>query len=300
MKGFKLLPSSIKWRISIMILTIGIVTGVGVGIYTYMDSIEKAKKSAKIEIDVTMAFVKASREYVRRTLRPKINELLQAGCTRDDFILEAQSSSFFTASIFNMVTEELPDMILRQVAFNPLNPKNEPNEVEKKIIAYLRSTNKKEFEGIIEHKGERHFVKAFAVIPTQKCLRCHSDPKLMPRKVREIYKPTKDMKWEPGKVQGAVMVYIPFETIILKAQIEGLVKGIAVAGIFILLVILVLLMLNAMVFKPIEKLREHAERISRGEVDEKIEISGDNEIGKLAEAFERMRISVKKVMDLLK
>ncbi len=300
MRGFRIFPTSIKWRISLLILLMGIVTGLSVGVYTYMDSIEKARKSAQIEIDVTMAFVKASREYVRKTLRPKINELLNAGCTRDDFILEAQSSSFFTASIFNMVSEEMPDMILRQVAFNPLNPKNEPNEVEKKIIAYLRSTNKEEFEGIVEHKGERHFVKAFAVIPTQKCLRCHSDPNLMPRKVREIYKPTKDMKWEPGKVQGAVMVYIPFETIILRAQMEGLIKGAAVFGIFLLLVIIVLAMLTAMVFKPIEKLREHAERISRGEVDEKIEITSDNEISKLAEAFERMRISVKKVMDLLK
>ncbi len=300
MKGFRLFPVSVKWRISLLILLIGTLTGLSVGVYTYMDSIERAKKTAKTEIDVTMAFVKASREYVRRTLRPKINELLSAGCTNDDFILEAQSSSFFTASIFNMVTEEMPDMILRQVAFNPLNPKNEPNEVEKKIIAYLRSTNKEEFEGIVNHKGERHFVKAFAIIPTEKCLRCHSDPNLMPKKVREIYKPTKNMKWEPGKVQGAVMVYIPFEAIILRAQMEGLIKGAAVFGIFLFLVIVVLIMLTTMVFKPIEKLREHAERISRGEVDDKIEITSENEIGKLAEAFERMRISVKKVMDLLK
>lgn len=300
MKGFRIIPVSIKWKISILILLIGITTGLSVGIYTYIDSIERAKETAKTEIEVTMAFVQASREYVRQTLRPKINELLQAGCTQDDFILEAQSSSFFTASIFNMVTENLPEMILRQVAFNPLNPKNEPNEVEKKIIAYMRSTNKREFEGIVVHRGQRHFVKAFAVIPQQKCLRCHSDPELMPRKVREIYKPQKNMNWQPGKVQGAVMVYIPFETKVLKAQIEGLIKGGVVFGIFLLLVMIVLIMLNTMVFKPIEKLREHAEKISRGEVDEKIEITSDNEIGKLAEAFERMRISIKKVMDLLK
>jgi len=248
MKGFRIIPVSIKWKISILILLIGITTGLSVGIYTYIDSIERAKETAKTEIEVTMAFVQASREYVRQTLRPKINELLQAGCTQDDFILEAQSSSFFTASIFNMVTENLPEMILRQVAFNPLNPKNEPNEVEKKIIAYMRSTNKREFEGIVVHRG----------------------------------------------------VYIPFETKVLKAQIEGLIKGSVVFGIFLLLVMIVLIMLNTMVFKPIEKLREHAEKISRGEVDEKIEITSDNEIGKLAEAFERMRISIKKVMDLLK
>lgn len=60
-----------------------------------------------------------------------------------------------------------------------------------------------------------------------------------------------------------------------------------------------------MIFKkyveePINALIEHTERISMGEVDQKIPITSKDEIGRLAEAFERMRISIKKVMDLLK
>jgi len=35
-------------------------------------------------------------------------------------------------------------------------------------------------------------------------------------------------------------------------------------------------------------------------VDEPIEVKSDDEIGRLAESFERMRVSIKKVMDLLK
>ncbi len=45
------------------------------------------------------------------------------GCVQEDFILEGQSSSFFTASIFNLVNEKMPDFKLRQVAYNPINPK---------------------------------------------------------------------------------------------------------------------------------------------------------------------------------
>jgi len=47
-------------------------------------------------------------------------------------------------------------------------------------------------------------------------------------------------------------------------------------------------------------LERRAEEIAKGNVDEPIDIKSDDEIGKLAEAFERMRISIKKVMDLLK
>ncbi len=52
--------------------------------------------------------------------------------------------------------------------------------------------------------------------------------------------------------------------------------------------------------EPINTLIEHTERISMGDVDQKIPIDSKDEIGRLAEAFDRMRISIKKVMDLLK
>ena len=56
---------------------------------------------------------------------------------------------------------------------------------------------------------------------------------------------------------------------------------------------LVLLILNRYVFKPIDALKEHADKISKGEIEERIPISSEDEIGQLAKAFERMRISIK-------
>ncbi|WP_461832045.1 HAMP domain-containing protein [Aquifex sp.] len=58
--------------------------------------------------------------------------------------------------------------------------------------------------------------------------------------------------------------------------------------------------LERYVFKPIEVLKEHADKISKGDVEDKIPIKGEDEIGELAKAFERMRVSIKKVMDILK
>ena len=80
-------------------------------------------------------------------------------------------------------------------------------------------------------------------------------------------------------------------------------------GIYILMFVFVGLVVSFfvsyMIFKkyveePINTLIEHTERISMGDVDQKIPIKSRDEIGRLAEAFDRMRISIKKVMDLLK
>jgi len=80
-------------------------------------------------------------------------------------------------------------------------------------------------------------------------------------------------------------------------------------GIYVLMFIFIFVVatffMSYMIFKkyveePINTLIDHTERISMGDVDQKIPISSRDEIGKLAEAFERMRISIKKVMDLLR
>ncbi|MDQ7082177.1 MAG: hypothetical protein Q9N34_03690 [Aquificota bacterium] len=100
MRGFS---RSIRSEITFLIIVTGFIVGIGVGLFIYKETIDRAVDSARSRIDTTMAFVKASRNYVRKVLRPKVDELLAAGCTKEDFILEAQSSSFFTASIFREV-----------------------------------------------------------------------------------------------------------------------------------------------------------------------------------------------------
>jgi len=297
-----ILPKSIIWKVSLPMLFVGLVSGLGVGYYTYKQEVDNTKLLAQEKIKTALTFSEASRAYVGEVLRPKIEQLLASasGCIKEDFILEAQSSSFFTASIFRTVSEELPDFKLRQVAFNPLNPKNNPDETEAKIIAFLRQNSAKEYSGVLEKAGDKYFFYASAVVVEKECLKCHYSVETMPKALQAVYKPTQDPKWEVGKVQGAVIVSMPFEKVILRAQLEGLKNGLLVFGLFFGITLMLLIALDRLVFRPLELLERRAEEIAKGNVDEPIEIQGEDEIGRLAQAFERMRVSIKKVMDLLK
>ncbi len=290
---------SIRAEMTILVLLAGLIVGSIIGFLIYKHTLEKAMEATSERIKTTMAFVKASREYVRKTLRPKVYELLASGCTKEDFILEAQSSSFFTASIFSMVNRDIPNLELRQVAMNPLNPKNKPNDTEMWVIAYMKSRNLKEYEGITVHNGTDYYIKAFAVIPKQSCLRCHGRVEDMPRSVKRIYKPQKDPQWPVGEINGAVMVYVPFEEVIAQARMDGLLNGGIAGGVFIAVSLALIAVLNAKVFKPVEVLKEHVEKISKGELEQKVPYISDNEIGQLARAVERLRISMKKFMEFL-
>lgn len=97
--------------------------------------------------------------------------------------------------------------------------------------------------------------------------------------------------------------------IILGLDLTPIVDSYKQLGIYILMFIFIgaifSFFISYTVFKryveePINTLIDHTERISMGDVDQKIPIESKDEIGRLAEAFERMRISIKKVMDLLK
>ncbi len=298
----RLLPRSIKWKVSLPILLLGLISGLAVGFYSYENTISTAVDTSREKIKTAMTFTQASRGYVRNTLRPKMYNLLERarGCLQEDFVLEAMSSSFFTASIFKKVSEDMPNFSLRQVAFNPLNPKDNPDALEAKIIAFLRSSGQKEYYGIVNYKDERYFLYASAVIPDASCLTCHGQVQNMPKVIQDLYKPERDLNWEVGKVQGAVMVFVPFESTILKAQLDGTYKGVGIFFVFLLLALFVIFSFERLVFNPISKLERKAEEIAKGNVDEPIEVKSDDEIGRLAEAFERMRVSIKKVMDLLK
>jgi len=295
----KLPSKSIKVEFAFLSVLFGIAVGVVIGFVVYQHTVNKAVEAAQQRIETTMAFVKASREYVRKTLRPKVYELLSAGCTKEDFILEAQSSSFFTASIFSMVNREIPDMNLRQVAINPLNPKNKPNDTEMWIIDYLRSRNLKEYQGITFHNGQDYYIKAFAVIPKKSCLKCHGKVQDMPLAVRRIYKPQEDPNWPVGKVNGAVLVYVPFDKVMSEARMDGFINGGLAGGIFIFVSFILLVVLNKKVFKPVEALKDSVDKISKGKLEEKVPYISENEIGRLARAIERLRISMKKFMELL-
>jgi methyl-accepting chemotaxis protein len=74
-----------------------------------------------------------------------------------------------------------------------------------------------------------------------------------------------------------------------------------IALIFIVLIILFLyFIIKSAIIKPIAKMSKLADEISKGRFEEEITHPRNDEIGSLAKSFNRMQISLKKAMELLK
>jgi len=57
--------------------------------------------------------------------------------------------------------------------------------------------------------------------------------------------------------------------------------------------------INKLILKPLENLTNMAVRISRGEINQTINVDSNDEIGNLAAAFQKMQISLRIIMKRL-
>ena len=139
-----------------------------------------------------------------------------------------------------------------------------------------------------------------------------TNPLLRPVMIRAMEKPNTVLVVENYAVMAKPVMSYSRQTIgllILGYDLTPIIDAYKQIGVYILMFIFVGVIfsffVSYMIFKkyveePINLLIDHTERISMGDVDQKIPIRSRDEIGKLAEAFDRMRVSIKKVMDLLK
>jgi methyl-accepting chemotaxis protein len=56
---------------------------------------------------------------------------------------------------------------------------------------------------------------------------------------------------------------------------------------------IITLVMNQLIITPIKRLADHADDISHGNLDRDIESGSNDEIGQLAEAFQRMQVSLR-------
>ncbi len=102
------------------------------------------------------------------------------------------------------------------------NPKNKPDEVDKRILSYLEQLNKqgklpKELVTKVEENGKTYYryYKPLKIKPM--CLMCHGDPKQMDKKllakIRKYYPEDKAVGYKVGDLRGVVEVKIPADII---------------------------------------------------------------------------------------
>ncbi len=189
------------------------------------------------------------------------------------------------------VAEDL-DYRIRQVSDRYRNPKNAPDEFERRMLQKFYGD-----EGLLEAyavtrlDGERVFRYLRAFTAEQSCLECHGDPQAAPEYIKRLFPEATDQAYhyQIGEVIGAASVTIPMAKLHRQIQANVLNSLYYTAGIFIALITCLGLLIRMTVTRPLKQLGAVVREIVRTDrFERKIPRRGRDEIGSLILGFNEM------------
>jgi len=176
---------------------------------TYTLQRNMLEREAFRQTQMLMDSIQATRSYVRKTLRPRMYDVLPD----NGFVIEAMSSSYISRVIMDNLKEDLPEFGYRRVAVNSRNPNFSPNRLEMKMINYFQKNKGQEiWSGIVRNEGKQRFMRFQPVIYQNSCMHCHGKPQAAPADIIKRYGADRGFYHRPGEIGGMVSVSIPLES----------------------------------------------------------------------------------------
>lgn len=285
----------IRTRSIIVIGALGLIAIIAIGFTGYKLSVDNALDEARIKSNIILNYAMATKNYMKEVQKPLVKELVEA----DRFYPELMSGFVSARGTFERFNKTYPGYIFKQATVDPLNPYNKADPSELQIIDRFRGNpSLKSLEGQTLRNGEEVFYFAQPVkIDSKNCLRCHGNPADAPKDQVEIYGDVDGYNWNVNDTVAAFMIYIPTADAMAAAKRQSVTLMLTAAGGILLMLMGIWFFLDRTVVLPIVKLAEKTESFSLGEnLDEPIVHNSKNEIGALAHAIERLRISLSKLL----
>jgi protein-histidine pros-kinase len=286
----------IRWKIDLAIsgtFLIGLGLA-GAGAYTILE--ENARGDSLQNARIMIESASAIRSYTAESIYPLLEPLLKVQ------FLPQSVSAFAAQTNFKIVQKKLPDYTYREPTLNPTNLNDRAVDWEADIINDFR--NNPDRQEIVLTRGTptgRFLTLARPLkVGNQICLSCHSTPEAAPATMVALYWSQNGFGWKLGEVIGAQVVSIPLAVPLARADQAMLWFVLALAGTFVVIIIIVDILLRLLVTKPVAEISVMADEVSMGQLDtpEYVRNSRD-EIGSLSTSFNRMRRSLQNAMAML-
>jgi PAS domain S-box-containing protein len=175
----------------------------------YQHTRNVAISNAKVKIDEFLLNYKSFRAYISKQQKQEVYRLQSLDIICDDYFNPVLLSSTYGAKNVNKLYNEFRKLngqepiILRFASDNPRNLKNKANQKESKILKQFNNNEIEKYTEVINNKGQKslyYVVKTQTT--TQKCMKCHSDPKLAPKGLIDIYGDKNGFYEEQGKIRA--------------------------------------------------------------------------------------------------
>jgi protein-histidine pros-kinase len=262
----------------------------------YQLSRSEAIEQLQSQIDVLRAEALSVRKYTSDEIRPLLDD--QSAIQ----FLPQTIPSFSAQTVFRNFRNMYPLYSYKEAALNPTNPTDLAKDWEKEIIEKLSANRQIDKDIAIRttEAGPQYTVTYPMVIKDESCLSCHSTADKAPPSMVALYGPKNGFGWKLNETIVAQVISIPMSATDARVW-RNLLFFVGIAtGIFLVLLILLNILLNRYVIKPVNKMAKIAEAYSMGETSSpEFEYAGSDEVASLSRSFNRMRRSLDLAMKYL-
>jgi protein-histidine pros-kinase len=278
---------------------------VGFSVASYIAHIilfDNARQEVVHSAEVMMAAAKAMRDYTITEIKPLHRD-------HEKRVFVKQTVPAYAANWqFAKMRRNYPDYVYKEATINPTNIKNRPADWERDVInEFKRHPEKKQIIGrrpvaIGENSTEKQllYLSRPIMVPTERCLSCHGKKSDAPESMKALYASGTGFNWKVGEIVGAQIVTVPMKVPNQRAQKAYITFLILIGCIFLLVAILLNVFLETMIITKVQNISQLANDISLGKQKvPELDTEGSDEISVLAQAFNRMRVSLVSAMDML-
>ncbi len=289
---------NLKQKVTILLVMI-LVAGLGVSGFTLSAVLTgNAKQEISSTALVLMETMSSVRSYTSTQVNPELADKLETT------FLPQSVPAYSAREVFEVLRQkpEYRDFFYKEATLNPTNLRDKADEFETKIVERFRKNrNLKELNGFRSLPGGDIFYIARPLSVTEEsCLACHSTPEQAPKSMIDRYGANNGFGWKLNEIVGAQVISVPGSRVIQKANQSSFLIIAIVSIVFFAVIVLINIFLNQQVVLPLKRITRVAEEVSMGHMEADFEQLSNDEIGNLAKAFKRMKLSLDKAMNRLK
>ena len=268
-----------------------------VGVNSYLLTEDNALQQVTDQAELIMQEALAVRSYTVNEVRPLLNR------TNDGKFHPQTVPAYSATQTANLVQQKRPNYSYREAVFNPTNPRDRATPTEEQIInQFIADPALSKLVGSQEINGVKSLYISYPIrITNPKCLACHSKPENAPAAMRAIYGDEGGFGWKLNKVVGTQMVVVPYTLPAELARKTFISFLVSMAVIFLIIFLVINVVIRKLVLKPVSQIIRMADETSKGNLrTAEIKVTGSDEIADMLRAFNRMRRSIIKIVQMMK
>jgi methyl-accepting chemotaxis protein len=280
-----------------LVLLLVFVLGLTVTAYISWELLQRdAREEVVRTADLMMETALAIRAYTVDQVRPQLDlQLMRA-------FLPQSVPAYAATQTLKQIRKKYQDYSYKEATLNPTNPLNRATDWETDLVNEFKNRSV-----VTELIGERDtptgralYIARPITVNNQSCLPCHSTPEAAPPTMIRVYGAANGFGWKLHDIIGAQVVSVPMAVPIRNANRAFYTFMGSLAAVFALVFVVLNVMLNRMIVQPISRMAMVSEQISTGNFENpEFAERGRDEIAILGRAFNRMRRSLEKALQMI-